>query len=188
MGKCKCLPQRMLQREMKANSICISSITLDVFPLPFRLEFTHTCIHVFATELFHCQLLLPRIWNKSPFTHKATCQSTSSTLRRQRKRPGSCDSAEPCHGSRGQCELAPIPLYTKGDTPSLRQDLHLPPATAPGQHYGPISQIKNSKMMSSTTVHGLCFYVVHSKISVATYQFVKAEKQAWENTLSGSMC
>lgn len=38
--------------------------------------------------------------------------------------------------------------------------------------------------MSSTTVPALCFYVAHSKISVATYQFVKAEKQAQGNTLS----
>ena len=80
MGKCKCLPQRMLQGEMKANSICISSVTLDVFPLPFRLEFTHTHTHIFATELFRCQLLLPEVLKKSPFTHEATRQSSSSNL------------------------------------------------------------------------------------------------------------
>lgn len=45
----------MLQGEMKANSICISSVTLDVFPFPFRLEFTYTHTHTLfchrATQL-----------------------------------------------------------------------------------------------------------------------------------------
>lgn len=68
------------------------------------------------------------------------------------------------------------------------QDLHPPPATTPGQRYGPINQIKTSKMMSCTTVPELCFHTAHSKISAATYLFVKAEEQAQENALSLDLC
>lgn len=70
----------MLQGEMKANSICISSVTLDVFPFPFRLEFTHTHTHTHssATELPSCQLLLPGVLQKSPLP----TQSSASPRRR----------------------------------------------------------------------------------------------------------
>lgn len=157
MGKCKCLPQRMLQGEMKANSICISSVTLDVFPLPFRLELTHT--HTFLPQSYSIASCSSQEFRRNPpFTHDTTCQSTGSKQGRQRESPGSCGPAEPCCSS-GASMGSLLSPWVGGRW----QDLHPPPAITPGQRYGPISQIK-----TNTTVPELCFYTVRSKISAAT--------------------